>query len=440
MSEASIRAIPLPRDKMTGLGVNMARKAIFTLLGKLSVGSLILREGQERHVFGSADCSSGIHAEVSIHHARAYFQILTGGSIAAGETYMRGEWSSPELTHVTRLFCANMAVLDGFDSSQSVWVKIALKLAHYMNRNTQGGSRDNISAHYDLGNDFFELFLDPSMMYSSAVFDDPEASLDAASEAKLEELCQQLELSPDDHLLEIGTGWGGMAIYAASHYGCRVTTTTISREQYEYAKARVHAAGLEDRITLLCEDYRDLTGRYDKLVSVEMIEAVGHQFYAEYFRRCSGLLENHGKMVIQAITMADQRYREARDSVDFIKRYIFPGGCLPSVAVIADHLANDTDMQMVHLRDITEDYAITLRRWDERFHAERERVLEMGFSEEFVRMWEYYLCYCEGGFRERVIGTVQLSFAKPGYRFSKTPSDASGNLRDELKSKSRHAA
>jgi cyclopropane-fatty-acyl-phospholipid synthase len=255
------------------------------------------------------------------------------------------------------------------------------------------------------------------MMYSSALFRDGNMTLEAASEAKLDELCRQLELRPDDHLLEIGTGWGGMAIHAAKHFGCRVTTTTISREQYEHACARVKEEGLEERVTLLCEDYRNLTGQYDKLVSIEMIEAVGHQFYQHYFQACADLLKPDGKMVIQAITVADQRYKAARDSVDFIKRYIFPGGCLPSVAVMADHVARNTDMQMVHLRDITEDYAMTLAHWRERFLSKLESVRRMGFSEEFMRMWEFYLCYCEGGFRERIISTVQLALAKPGYRF-----------------------
>jgi cyclopropane-fatty-acyl-phospholipid synthase len=286
-----------------------------------------------------------------------------------------------------------------------------------LNSNTQTGSRDNIAAHYDLGNEFFQLFLDPTMMYSSAIFDDHTMTLEAASEAKLDEICGQLELKADDHLLEIGTGWGGMAIHAAKHYGCRVTTTTISAEQYEYARARVKEEGLEKQVTLLCQDYRSLTGEYDKLVSIEMIEAVGHKFYKNYFQTCTRLLKHNGKMVIQAITVADQRYQQARDSVDYIKRYIFPGGCLPSVAVIADHVASDTDLQIVHLRDITEDYANTLAHWRERFMAKLEAVEAMGFDEEFIRMWEFYLCYCEGGFRERVISTVQLAFAKPGYRF-----------------------
>ncbi|GAB5453422.1 MAG: cyclopropane-fatty-acyl-phospholipid synthase family protein [Halioglobus sp.] len=423
MSEVSVGAVRLPRLRQGRLGESMARSAVFRLMEQLAVGSLVLHEGTARHHFGS-DSTAGPNAEVHVHNPRAYAQMLTGGSIAAGETYMRGDWSSPSLIEVTRLFCANMAVLQRFDASQSWFGRLALRAAHYFNRNTLNGSRENISAHYDLGNDFFALFLDPTMMYSSAVYERADVDLDTAAVAKLEELCRQLELNADDHLLEIGTGWGGMAVYAAQHYGCRVTTTTISREQYDYARARVVEAGLEDRVTVICEDYRDLEGQYDKLVSVEMIEAVGHEFYRDYFNTCSSLLRDDGKMVIQAITMADQRYEQARDAVDFIKRYIFPGGCLPSIAVIADHVARDTDMQIVHLRDITEDYALTLQHWCERFQGRLDDVRDMGFGEEFVRMWEYYLRYCEGGFRERVIGTVQLAFAKPGYRFARTGSQA----------------
>jgi cyclopropane-fatty-acyl-phospholipid synthase len=344
--------------------------------------------------------------------------MLSGGSIATGEAYMQGTWTSPDLVAVMRLFSANLATLDMIESGQSWLATLGLKLSHALNRNTRTGSRKNISAHYDLGNDFFKLFLDPTMMYSSALFPSAEASLEEASIAKLDELCRQLELRSEDHLLEIGTGWGGMAIHAARHYGCRVTTTTISREQYQYACEQVRQAGLQDRVTVLCEDYRNLTGRYDKLVSIEMIEAVGHAFYSNYFQRCSALLKPEGKMVIQAITIADQRYDAASKSVDFIQRYIFPGGSLPSVAVISDHLARDTDMQMVHLRDITADYALTLAHWRERFMAAQEAVLRQGFDRSFIRMWEFYLAYCEGGFRERIIGTVQLAFAKPGYRFA----------------------
>ena len=417
MNEVSIGTLRLPQTRSARVGEKIAREAIFRLLSKLQVGSLTLHEGPCSHHFGSIDKPHEPQAEVHIHSPAVYSQMLTGGSIGSGEAYMKGYWSSPDAMDVMRIFSANLVLLNKFDASQSVFVKLALKIAHRFNRNTYKGSQLNIAAHYDLGNEFFQLFLDPTMMYSSALFSDKSASLEVASETKLDELCQQLELKADDHLLEIGTGWGGMAIHAAKNFGCRVTTTTISQEQYDFASARVSEEGLEGQITLLCEDYRNLTGEYDKLVSIEMIEAVGHDFYQNYFRMCSGLLKPNGKMVIQAITMADQRYKEARDSVDFIKRYIFPGGCLPSVAVMAQHIARDTDMQIVHLRDITNDYAETLAHWRQRFLANLEAVRGMGFSEEFVRMWDFYLCYCEGGFRERVISTVQLAFAKPDYRF-----------------------
>jgi cyclopropane-fatty-acyl-phospholipid synthase len=343
-------------------------------------------------------------------------KVLMGGTIASGEAYIDGDWSSPDLTAVTRVFSANMATMETMQSRQHWYTKLGLKLAHYMNRNTASGSRKNISAHYDLGNNFFNLFLDPTMMYSAAIFEDRSATLEQASIAKLDEICQQLELRPGDHLLEIGTGWGGMAIHAATHYGCQVTTTTISREQYEYAREKVAELGLTDQINVICEDYRDLTGSYDKLVSIEMIEAVGHEFYDSYFTKCSELLKPSGKMVIQAITMTDQRYEDAKNRVDFIKRYIFPGGCLPSMSIIAKHVASNTDMQIVHLRDITQDYAITLATWRERFLDQLEAVRAQGFDDRFIRMWEFYLSYCEGGFRERIIGTVQLAFAKPAYR------------------------
>jgi cyclopropane-fatty-acyl-phospholipid synthase len=417
MSEVSIGTLRLPQTRSARVGEKIAREAIFRLLSKLQVGSLTLHEGPCSHHFGSVDQPHEPQAEVHIHSPAVYAQMLTGGSIGSGEAYMKGYWSSPDAMEVMRIFSANLVLLNNFDASQSVFVRLALRIAHRFNRNTYKGSQLNIAAHYDLGNEFFQLFLDPTMMYSSALFSDKSASLEVASETKLDELCQQLELKADDHLLEIGTGWGGMAIHAAKNFGCRVTTTTISQEQYDFASSRVREEGLEGQITLLCEDYRNLTGEYDKLVSIEMIEAVGHDFYQNYFRMCSGLLKPNGKMVIQAITMADQRYKEARDSVDFIKRYIFPGGCLPSVAVIAQHIARDTDMQIVHLRDITNDYAETLAHWRQRFLVNLESVRGMGFSEEFVRMWDFYLCYCEGGFRERVISTVQLAFAKPDYRF-----------------------
>lgn len=418
MSDTSVSAIRMPGLRGQWRSESIARRALLAVFSRIRVGSLTVHEGDQTMHFGNAEAQEQPHAVVNVHDSAVYRRLLTGGSVGSGESYMLGHWSSPELVDVIRLFCANMAVLDSMDSGNSLWRKMGLKIAHFLNSNTLSGSRRNISAHYDLGNDFFSLFLDPTMMYSSAVFPSPAASLETASVHKLDLICEQLELKPEDHLLEIGTGWGGMAVYAATQYGCRVTTTTLSQEQYEYTLQRVEAAGLADRIEVLCSDYRDLEGNYDKLVSIEMIEAVGYEFYQNYFSKCAELLKPHGLMVIQAITMAEQRYQEAKGTVDFIKRYIFPGGCLPSLEVISRHVARHTDMQITHLRDITEDYADTLAHWRRRFQAALPDVRKQGFDELFEPMWEFYLCYCEGGFRERAIGTVQLTFAKPGYRFN----------------------
>ncbi len=416
MNDSSVSSIRLPRLRRIPRRDSLARRGLLQLLRRLQVGRLTVHEGDDTRHFGAAGAEGAPHAVINIHDPATFRQVLAGGSVGAGEAFMQGHWSSPDLVQVIRLFCANMSAVQAMDTGLSPARSLLSKALHFFNRNTLRGSKRNIAAHYDLGNDFFALFLDPTMMYSAAVFPRPGASLEEASVHKLALLCGQLELRRSDHLLEIGTGWGGLAVHAAREYGCRVTTTTLSREQYEYARERVRAEGLGDRVTVLCEDYRNLQGRYDKLVSVEMIEAVGAQFYGEYFRKCSSLLAPGGLMVIQAITVADQRYEQARDEVDFIKRYIFPGGCLPSLEVIARHVARDTDMQAIHLRDIALDYADTLACWRERFLAALPRVREQGFDEVFQRMWEFYLCYCEGAFRERVIGTVQLTLAKPGYR------------------------
>ncbi len=416
MSESSVKNISkLPvlfSEKPGGL----ARTIMLKVLAKLQIGSLTFTENGETLVFGSTEDPAAPHAEVHVHDSDLYRRVLTGGSIAAGETFIEGLWSSPDLTAVTRAFSANLSMLEAMSDKQNYLARLALKMNHWARRNTTARSRENISAHYDLGNDFFSLFLDPSMMYSSAVFPTRDSDLASAAQHKLHLICEDLELKPEDHLIEIGTGWGGMAIYAAEHYGCRVTTTTISREQFDYTVNAVTARGLQDRITVLFDDYRDLTGQFDKLVSIEMIEAVGHQFYDTYFRTISHLLKPHGKAVIQAITMTEQRYEQARDSVDFIKRYIFPGGCLPSLTVISDALSRMTDMQMSNLRDITQDYADTLSAWHEGFLNELDAVQELGFDDRFIRMWRYYLSYCEGGFRERIIGTYQITMTKPGYR------------------------
>lgn len=397
---------------------SMARKMVFAMLNKLEVGHLTLEEKGVIYTFGKDKETTQYVAELHVHDIHTYRDVFLNSSIGAGEAYMKGGWSSPDVVAVIRLMVANLNLINKMDAKRPIWSRIGAKIAHKLNANTKSGSKENISAHYDLGNDFFSLFLDPTMMYSSAIYPQLGATLEEASVHKLDRICQKLQLSEKDHLLEIGTGWGGMAIHAAKHYGCQVTTTTISKEQYEFAKARVEAEGLQDKITLLLEDYRDLKGTYDKLVSIEMIEAVGHEYYDSYFSKCSELLKPHGVMVIQAITIADQRYDYARRSVDFIQRYIFPGGCLPSNQVIAHKIALKTDMQIVGLEDITEHYAKTLADWRTRFHAARHEVTNMGFDDVFCRMWDFYLAYCEGGFKERAISTGQFIFAKPDHRLS----------------------
>ena len=288
--------------------------------------------------------------------------------------------------------------------------------ARWLARNTPGRSRKRIAAHYDLGNELFSQFLDPTMMYSCAVFESPEATLEEASLAKLERVCAKLELGPEDHVLEIGTGWGGFALYAAEHYGCRVTTTTISAEQHAYASERVREAGLEDRVTVLLEDYRELQGPYDKLVSIEMIEAVGWQYFPTFFRRCSELVADDGAMLLQAIVIDDRAYEVEKAGKSFMNTHVFPGGCLPSLEVISRTVARATDLRQVHLEDITAHYTTTLPRWRGNFLAAADRLSELGYDERFRRLWELYLSYCEGGFRERRIQDVQLLLAKPGYR------------------------
>jgi len=278
------------------------------------------------------------------------------------------------------------------------------------------GSRRNISAHYDLGNDFFRLFLDDTLMYSAGVFETPEATMEEASIAKIDRICRKLELGPDDHLLEIGTGWGGFAIHAARHYGCRVTTTTISEAQHQLARERIIEAGLEDRIELLREDFRNLTGQYDKLVSIEMIEAIGEANIGRFFAVCNGLLKPHGKMLLQSITIADNLYEGYRRSVDFIQRYIFPGGFLPSVASLCHAVGRNSDMRLFHLEDIGPHYAETLKRWRQQFNTNLTAIRALGYPPEFIRMWEFYLCYCEGGFLERATGDVQMLLVKSGDR------------------------
>ncbi|UCD56141.1 MAG: class I SAM-dependent methyltransferase, partial [Candidatus Hydrogenedentota bacterium] len=287
------------------------------------------------------------------------------------------------------------------------------KLFHFLHRNTKLGSRQNMLAHYDLGNEFYSLFLDSTMTYSCGIFQSESTSLEEASIAKYNRICRKLQLEPQDHVVEIGSGWGGFAVYAAENFGCHVTTTTISDSQYEYTDDLINRKGLTDRIEVLKKDYRDVSGRFDKLVSIEMIEAVGHESIETFFSTCSHLLKPDGIMALQAITIKDQRYRRHVHDVDFIKRYIFPGSCLTAATHLCDVVTRATDLRLVHMEDITSHYARTLRCWRERFKDQIDKVRKMGFPESFIRMWEYYFCYCEGAFQERYIGDVQMVFSKP---------------------------
>lgn len=394
-----------------GLLDRIARGLLFRVLDRLDEGSLTLVEGSWRRRFGGGH-SGGESLTVEVHDARFYRRLILGGSIAAGETYREGWWSCDDLTGLIRLVCRRPDVFDGIDGFWSGLAKWGHRLGHHRRRNTRPGSRSNIGAHYDLGNEFYRLFLDETLMYSGAYFERPDLTLGEASTAKNDLLCRKIALGPADHLLEIGTGWGGFALHAAAHYGCRVTTTTISAKQYEAARQRIEAAGLADRVTVLQQDYRDLRGRFDKIVSIEMVEAVGHEFLGDYFRRCAELMRPGGVMGLQSIILADRNYEAYLRRADFIQRYIFPGGSLPSVGWLRK-ASEGAGLEMRHLEDLTQHYCRTLVEWRRRFLERRHDVLALGFDEAFVRMWEYYLCYCEGGFAEGNIGLVQMVFEKP---------------------------
>lgn len=366
--------------------------------------------------FGCRTEACQLRAIVTIHDPRAYRRIAFGGTIGVGEAYMAGDWSADDLTTLIRIFVLNADASWRLEGGLARAAAPLHKLYHALRRNNRRGSRANIAAHYDLGDNFFEVFLDETMMYSCGIFERPDATMHDASVAKNDRICRKLGLSPGDHVLEIGTGWGGFALHAAGRYGCRITTTTISRQQHEATVRRVREAGLADRVEVLLCDYRDLTGSYDKIVSIEMLEAVGSHYYDRYFGQCCRLLRPDGRMLLQFITIADQAYALHRRTVDFIKRYIFPGSCIPSLATVLDSIRRATDLRMTHLEDITPHYARTLRAWRERFFANIDRVRGLGYPESFIRMWEFYLCYCEGGFAERYLGDVQVIFSKPGNR------------------------
>ena len=393
----------------------LAKRIILSKLENIKKGHLRIIDNDQIFEFGDSD-EYVLKAVITVLNPSFYSSVAFGGSVASGESYFLGDWDCDNLTNLVRILLINRDVIDNIDNGINFIQKSVNKIYHWLNRNTQKGSQRNISAHYDIGNDLFQLMLDKSMMYSSAVYNNDECTLEQASFNKLDMICKKLDLNISDHLLEIGTGWGGMAIHAAKYYGCKVTTTTISQQQYDYAKRRIIEEGLEDKITLLFKDYRELEGHYDKLVSIEMIEAVGLNNLDIYFMKCSSLLKNNGMMCLQGITIADQRFDQAKREVDFIQKYIFPGGSLPSVTIMSETIMKHTDMHIFDLEDIGPHYARTLKDWRERFFQNESKIRQLGYGDSFIRLWEFYLCYCEGGFMERSISTVHLLLTKPECR------------------------
>jgi len=391
------------------------QNALRARLSQIREGRLDVVDGDRVDTFGAAKDDS-LHATIQIRDPRMYGAIALRGVLGAAESYMDGHWTADDLTRVIRIAARNRDIFFAMDGRLARAAKLGARVLHGLRRNSKSGSRRNIAAHYDLGNEFFQLFLDPTWTYSSAIFEEPDMTLEQASLAKYDRACKKLELGPEDRVLEIGGGWGGFALHAASRYGCQVTSLTVSRQQYELARQRVAAAGLTDRVDVRLQDYRDVSESFDKLISIEMIEAVGARYFDRYFKICSERLEPAGLMLIQAIMTPDQGFEQSLRSVDFIKRYIFPGGQLPSLTAMLASTKRVTDLRVIHLEDISAHYARTLAAWREAMYKNMDRIRELGLSETFIRMWEFYLCYCEGGFAERANAVAQILFEKPGGR------------------------
>ena len=387
------------------------RMPVLKLLSGISKGRLIIVDGAEKLDFGN----EGLSVSMQIHDSRVYSHLILGGTIGAAEAFMKGYWTTDNLTGLIQIFLRNRRELGDLSTNFSILKRPFYKIFHKMRRDTPSQSKENISAHYDLGNDFFRLFLDSTLTYSSGYFCDFNDSMEKASVQKLDRICKKLELDPGDQILEIGTGWGSFAIHAATHYGCRVTTTTISDEQYEHVVNLVKDKKLEKQISVLKKDYRSLDGQFSKIVSIEMIEAVGLEYISTFFSVCNKLLKPGGLMLMQAITISEERFESAKNSVDFIQRYIFPGGALPSVDLL-EQAGGREHLKSFGLEDITAHYAETMHRWHLEFKKNRGEMKNLGCQDSFLRMWEYYLCYCEGGFLEKAIGCVHMQFQKTGGR------------------------
>jgi len=412
MSDTAQHLLPLPAASALD---RIVRGRVVSQLAALRSGAVALHDPWESVTLGE---NTGRVAPLTLRvdDARFYRAVALGGSVGAAEAYMDGAWRCDDLVSLVRLLVRNRDLLDRVERGPARVGGWALRLVHAMRRNTTTGARRNIAAHYDLGNAFFRLFLSADLMYSSALFEREDDTLETASTRKLQAICRKLQLHEGDRVLEIGTGWGGFALHAAREHGCHVTTTTLSREQYELACERVAEAGLQERVMVLMRDFRELDGVYDKLVSIEMVEAIGPENLRRYFECIGERLRADGLALIQAITIEDHRYEQAVRSVDFIKRHVFPGSFIPSIAAMLSAKTAASDLALLQLEDMGLSYARTLQAWRERFLEQLPQVRALGYEERFIRMWEFYLAYCEGGFRERSIGVAQMLFARPGYR------------------------
>ena len=390
------------------------KKGVMNKFKHLQYGSIKILEGDEVLSFG--DPGSNDKVTVTIHSNEFYVFLGSGGVTGVAEAYMAGYWTADNLVLLLQIVLKNKNILLSLDSGFAKLINPINKLIHWSKQNTLKGSKQNILAHYDLSNDFYKLWLDPTMTYSCGYFNNDSVSLEQASIEKIDRICRKLKLNENDHILEIGTGWGSFSLYAAKQYGCTIDTVTISDAQYEYASRKIESSGLGSKINIFNKDYRKIKGQYDKIVSIEMIEAVGHQFIPQYFSKISSLLKEDGLLAIQGITYNDQNFEQYKNSVDFIKKYIFPGSCLISVAQISDVIKEYTDLAIVDMEDITKHYAETLNRWKVNFMKVTPEVKRMGFSEAFIKMWEFYFVFCEAGFLERNIGDIQLVFSKSGAR------------------------
>jgi cyclopropane-fatty-acyl-phospholipid synthase len=390
----------------------LARRIVFSHFNRIKEGEITVIEESEHIVFGEMTPSFPVKATIEVKNSKMYLDIAVKGLNGSADSFIKEWWTCNNLTNLVRIFTRNRDVANQLESgiaSLAIWF---LKLTHSFRGDSLKESLRNIHAHYDLGNDFFSSFLDETRMYSCGIFSNPNSTLYEASITKIDRICKKLNLSPDDHLLEIGTGWGGFALYAAKNYGCRITSTTISQEQFIFSLNLIKQHGLQDQVTVLKKDFRELEGQFDKLVSIEMIEAVGYKLYKTFFNKCARLLKPEGLLVIQAITISDNLFEESKDFIDFIKMYIFPGSCIPSISSLCS-AASSSDIKLFHLEDITPHYAKTLQEWKKRFINNNNKVKSLGFTDSFIRMWLFYLCYCEGGFIERQIGNVQMVFTKP---------------------------